>query len=193
MENILDNKVFDIDDIKVAIDDEATYITGIANNKNIADAYGDVPKGDDVYDLKRYKKNPVVLVDHVNSVANIAGRMVKIKETDKGLEFKLRLMDNPQTDIAKHAVEAYKTGFGTALSIGGKWEYGQRNDKNGTQVLTKAFIHEISLVGVGADGHALTDQDRPKTLENSESESREVDTNTLKSLVKGLRRIEIEK
>lgn len=190
---MLDNKFFDIDDIEVKADDGATYITGIANNKNIADSYGDIPKGENVYDLERYKKNPVVLVDHVNSVANIAGRMVKIKETDKGLEFKLRLMDNPKTDIAAHAVEAYKTGFGTALSIGGKWDYGERNEKNGTQVLTKAYIHEISLVGVGADGHALTDQPTPKSIDTGESENVKVDTNTLKSLIKGLREIESNK
>ncbi len=185
----MDTKLFEILDIKASEEEEKFYITGIANNKNIADAYGDIPKGDNVYDLKRYKKNPVVLVDHNNSVGNIAGKMVKIKETDKGLEFKLRLMDNPQTDIAKHAVEAFKTGFGSALSIGGIWEYGKTNDKNGTRILTKATIHEISLVGIGADAQALTDVPQPKSLSEDASKNLEVDAQALATLIDGLRKI----
>ena len=185
----MDNKIFEIDDIKTEQEEEKFYITGIANNKNIVDAYGDIPKGDDVYDLKRYKKNPVVLVDHTNSVGNIAGKMVKIKETDKGLEFKMRLMDNPQTDIAKHAIEAFKSGFGNALSIGGIWEYGDTNEKNGTRVLTKALIHEISLVGIGADGSALTDIPNPKSLPEDANESQKVDMKAFEELIAGLRKI----
>lgn len=187
----IERKLFDIDNIKSTEDEGAHYITGIANNKGVADAYGDIPEGDNVYELKRYKKNPVVLVDHVNSVANIAGRMVKIKETDKGLEFKLRLMDNPQTDIAKHAVEAFKSGFGTALSIGGIWEYGEVNEKKGTRKLTKATIHEISLVGIGADALALTDVPKPKKLDEDAKESPKADLKALDSLVKGLRELRL--
>lgn len=187
----IEKKVYDIEEFKSTEDGGAFYVTGIANNKGVADAYGDIPEGDSVYDLSRYKKNPVVLVDHVNSVANIAGRMVKLKETDKGLEFKMRLMDNPQTDIAKHAVEAFKSGFGAALSIGGIWEYGDVNEKKGTRKLTKAILHEISLVGIGADSHALTDVPRPKHLGENAQESHDADHKALKSMVAGLRHIRI--
>ena len=185
----IEKKLFNIEDIKATEDDGAFYITGIANNKDIADAYGDIPSGDNVYDLKRYKKNPVVLVDHYNSVGNIAGRMVKIKETEKGLEFRMRLMDNPQTDIAKHAVEAYKTGFGSALSIGGLWEYGDVDPKKGTRKLIKARIHEVSLVGIGADADALTDTDKPKSNPEGARKSQKADLQALARLVKGLREI----
>lgn len=185
----MDKKIFEIENYKSeTADDGAVYITGMANTKGVADAYGDIPVGENVYELTRYKKNPVVLVDHVNSVGNIAGRMVKIKETEQGLEFKLRLMDNPQTDIAKHAVEAYKSGFGSALSIGGIWEYGKVNERKGTRELTKATIHEISLVGIGADGNALTDVPRPKSLESAK-ESDTADHDALEKLVKGMRNL----
>jgi HK97 family phage prohead protease len=187
----MDIKLFEIDDIKTEQEEEKFYITGIANNKGIVDAYGDIPQGDNVYDLKRYKKNPVVLVDHTNSVGNIAGKMVKIKETEKGLEFKMRLMDNPQTDIAKHAVEAFKSGFGNALSIGGVWEYGETNEKKGTRILTKALIHEISLVGIGADSHALTDVPNPKSAPEVVKESRNADLKAMEAYVAGMRKIRV--
>lgn len=181
-------KRFDIDDLKVDNQAEGCYITGIANNKGKVDAYGDIPTGKNVYDLTRYSKNPVVLADHNNSVGCIVGRMVKIKETDKGLEFKMRLMDNPQTDIAKHAIEAYKNGFGHALSIGGIWEYGKENPDR-TRELIKATIHEISLVGVGADGEALTDVPGAKSSGQEAKEQPSVDLTALMTLSKGLREL----
>lgn len=190
----LENKVYDINyEIKSEQSDngaEALYISGIANTKGVADAYGDVPTGKRVYDLQRYKKNPLVLVDHVNSVGNIIGRMVKVEETDEGLIFKMRVMENPQTDIARHAVEAIKTGYAAALSIGGKWTYGKDLEpaKDGTpqRELTKALIYEISLVGIGADANAQTSVAKPKAMPEKES-IKNADLTPLRDLVKQMR------
>jgi len=190
----LDYKVINVE-YEAKSEDGALYISGIANTKDVADAYGDIPTGKRVYDLERYKKNPVVLVDHENSVGAIIGRMVKVQETDKGLEFKMRVMDNPQTDIAKHAVEAIKTGFAKALSIGGKWTYGKDLD-NGQRELTKALIYEISLVGIGADGNALTDVPSPKSFQPKESLTADQQAEkelAIQALVKGMREIRCDK
>jgi HK97 family phage prohead protease len=191
----LNRKAYDIEDFQIksekdADGNEAVYITGIANTKGVADAYGDIPTGKRVYDLSRYNKNPVVLADHVNSVGNIIGRMVQVKESDIGLEFRMRVMENPQTEIAKHAIGAMKQGYATALSIGGKWTYGKDLD-NGQRELTKALIYEISLVGIGADGLAQTDAPRPKAL-NAEESHKTADLTALKALVRGMREIVTE-
>lgn len=151
-------------DVKVSAEGKTTYITGYANTKNHADSYGDIPTGNNVYDLERILKNPVAIADHVNSVGHIVGSFTELVENDKGLYFKLRLMENPQTEIAKHAVEAYKAGYGVALSIGGDWYYGAENP-DGTRLLTKAVLHHIALVAIGADDNALTNTARPKMKE----------------------------
>lgn len=160
----IEHKNFEIDELKTKSTEDGFYFSGIANNKRKTDSYGDYPdnyEGKNVYDLSRFKKNPVLLADHQNSVGNIIGTFTKIKETDKGLEFEAKLMPNPQTDIAKHAVEAIKGGFARALSIGGMWKY--ENPKNPNQ-LTSAYLHEISAVAIGADEYALTDIPKPKHL-----------------------------
>jgi phage head maturation protease len=172
----LDKKLFNLLEYKAEQTEEGFYISGYANTKGNEDAYGDIPMGDKVYDLSRFKKNPVALVDHENSVGNIFGVFVlgegATQEDEKGLRIKLRLMDNPQTDIAKHAVEAYKSGFARAFSIGGKWFF---DDKANPKHLTKAFIHEISGVAIGADAHALSTTSKPKSLaEITEAERRQL-------------------
>jgi hypothetical protein len=117
-----DHKVIEIVDFKSEKTEDGHYITGYANTKGKADAYGDIPmslNGKPVYDLSKFKRNPVALVDHQNSVGNIFGSFIigtgATEEDEKGLKIKLRLMDNPQTDVAKHAVEAYKSGFARAI------------------------------------------------------------------------------
>lgn len=143
-----------------------TYITGYANTKNNADSYGDIPTNymdQPVYNFdKRFKANPICFVDHWSSAANIAGTFVDYREDDTGLWFKLLLRDvktihNPET---KDAVQAFVDGFGRAISIGGRFFWG--DDKN-PKHLTKAIIHEISIVGLGADQQALTDVAMPKS------------------------------
>lgn len=184
----MDKKLIEIEDFKVTEEGDSFYVTGYANTKNRADSYGDVPtnyKDEPVYDLQRFKKNPVALVDHENSVGNIFGSFVIGKnathEDEKGLRFKLRLMENPQTDIAKHAVEAYKSGFARSFSIGGQWQFG---DKENPSHLTKAYIHEISGVAIGADSHALSDADKVKSYKVTEGEKRQF---VIESLLKEYR------
>lgn len=161
-----DHKVIEITDFKSEKTEDGHYITGYANTKGKADAYGDIPtslNGKPVYDLSKFKRNPVALVDHQNSVGNIFGSFIigpgATEEDEKGLKIKLRLMDNPQTDVAKHAVEAYKSGFARAFSIGGRWLF---ENKDNPAHLTKAIISEISGVAIGADSYALSRAAKPK-------------------------------
>jgi len=72
-------------------------------------------------------------------------------------------MTNAKSTKVQHAIEAYKQGFGVALSIGGQWFF---EDETNPNALTKAVIHEISLVAVGADPEALTEGERAKANPN---------------------------
>lgn len=172
-------------------DDGGDYIEGYANTKNNEDRVGDIPtnlNGADVYVLKHFKRNPVALIDHQNSVGNIAGTFTQISEDANGLKFKLKFMKDPQTDIAKHAKNAYLEGHGRALSIGySNPIYGDPENK---QHLTSVDIHEISLVGVGADPMALTTSTIPKSL--TSKDSKELSSDDLTKLIKGIREVKQE-
>ena len=165
-------KVFSSESMKAIELDGKFYLEGYVNTKNKPDSYGDIPtnyEGKPVYDLTRMFSNPVAFIDHENSASNIAGNWVELKEDDFGLYGKLLLrgLDTIYNDEVKDAVSAYMTGFGRAFSIGGRWYF---EDQNNPAHLTKAVIHEISLVGVGADSTAVANSvERPKNMEQPEN------------------------
>ena len=163
-----------IDQKTTVLEDGTTYLEGYANTKGIPDSYGDIPmslNGEPVYDLDtRFKLNPIILINHDYSTSAIAGVAIfgddGTREDDRGLFVKIRLMNNPKTPQTQHAIEAYKEGFGRALSIGGIWRF---DDEKNRSHLTKAIIHEISLVAIGADGQALLSTERPKSADRGEN------------------------
>lgn len=178
----MQHKQFSITDFKSGkMDDGRTFIEGYANTKGSADRYGDIPTvfkplRDYVYDLKEFKKNPVLLLDHMNSVENIAGSFSEkvggfVYEDEKGLKFKAIFSDSDFAPV-KHARTVYSEGHGKALSIGGKWFFENKDNLN---ELTLADIHEISLVGVGADPNALTTKKIGEKDLNSESAKGQAD------------------
>jgi hypothetical protein len=135
--------------------------SGYLNTKGVADSYGDIPynlNGQPVYDLTRMMTNPVVLVDHENSTGMIAGRLTKIVEDQRGLYVEFELC-NPDTEAKNpkvaHAVKMWEIGFARALSMGGEWRF---EDPMNPAHLTKAIIHEGSIVAIGADMNALAAQ-----------------------------------
>lgn len=142
-------------------------LKGYLNNKLVPgtnepamDSYGDIPTGQNVYDLERLKTNPVALVNHENDAAGIAGNFIYLQETDQGLMFKeiLRPLDEIYDDDTKDAVSAWGKGWGKAYSIGGRWFYDaeQSDYENGKYILVKAILHEASHVAIGADPWALS-------------------------------------
>ncbi len=150
-------KTWVIDDLKIESKDEGFYLTGYANTKDHADSYGDIPTGDGIYDLTRMLKNPIMLANHNHDTSAVMGNFVSLKEDKRGLGFTVKLR-NPESisqDWLKDTIQGYIDGFIKAISIGGEWFYG--DDKN-PHHLTKAIIHEISGVAVGADSEALTDK-----------------------------------
>jgi len=151
-------KILPISDVKITKDGDKTFLEGYANTKNSADRYGDIPtvfteKRDYVYELKEYKKNPVVLIDHVNRIDHVAGSMTEISEDEKGLFFKAELSKS-DFPIIKHAREVYVEGHAKGISIAGRFHFEDSKNPNN---LTLAEIFEISLVAVPADSNSLAE------------------------------------
>jgi phage head maturation protease len=171
-------KTFEIEDFDVKKDGDIYISEGYANTKNKPDSYGDIPtvyKDNPVYDIKRMKKNPVMLMDHNNSAAFIMGKFIELKEDDKGLYFKnqFRPISDVYNEFLKDGISAFIKGFAKALSIGGRWYF---EDEDNPTHLTKASIHEISGVAIGADPRALiTTPPKPKgdSTEDSKRTPRE--------------------
>lgn len=149
-------KIVPIGSPKVFTEGGKVYLQGYANTKNHPDRYGDVPapypeKRAYVYDFNQFKKNPVLLIDHVNKVDHIAGSITELREDAKGLFFKAEFSDS-ELPMVCHARKIYAQGHARGISIAGRFHY--ENPQNQRQ-LTLAEIFEISLVAVPADPDAL--------------------------------------
>lgn len=159
-------KILPMTDFKASDDDGKLTISGYANTKGKADRYGDIPtvlkdKRDYVYDLKEFKKNPVMILNHNNKVESIAGSYSEVKEDEKGL-FVKGVFSDSDYPIVKHAKQVYGEGHAKALSIAGKFLFEDEKKPNN---LTLAQIYEISLVAVPADPNAMVSAEK-KCLEN---------------------------
>jgi phage head maturation protease len=161
IKSITATKTFPIEEIKIVKSESGrTTLSGYANTKGKPDSYGDIPtnyQGNPVYVLDRFTKNPVMLMDHRNSLSAIMGRFLTLTEDARGLFFEAELMTNDEAkcDDIQHAISAYENGFARALSIGGRWTYA---DPNNPTHMTGAYIVEISGVAVPADEDALCNQ-----------------------------------
>lgn len=108
------------------------------------------------WDLKSFKKNPVILASH-NYSKPVIGKATKIRLSDGKLIFKIQFTnegDNPEADIYR---KLYKSGFMSASSIGfipKEWEDGD-GKKTPWRTYTKTELLELSLVSVPANSEAL--------------------------------------
>lgn len=147
------NKSFELSDFKAVEDNGLVKISGYANNKNIADRYGDIPTPFNrsfVYELEEYRRNPVLLLDHEAEVKKLCGTVTEIREDEKGLYFEAVLSTSDLPEV-KHARTLIKEGMLKTVSIGGIWLY---EDMENPSHLTLAKIFEISLVAIPADTYA---------------------------------------
>lgn len=150
-------KDFDITEFKAVEDNGTVKISGYANNKGIADRYGDIPTAFNrayVYDIVEYLRNPVLMLNHNSGVGSIAGKVTEIHEDEKGLYFEATLSNSDLPEV-KHARTLIKEGMLKTVSIGGIWLY---EDLENPSHLTLAKIFEISLVAIPADPYATFEQ-----------------------------------
>lgn len=147
-------KDFEVADFKAVAENGQVKISGYANNKGIADRYGDIPTPFNrtyVYDIGEYLKNPVLMLNHNSGVGSIAGKVTNIQEDERGLYFEAVLSTSDLPEV-KHARTLIEEGMLKTVSIGGIWLY---EDAQNPTHLTLAKIFEISLVAIPADPYAV--------------------------------------
>ena len=113
----------------------------------------------EAWDLKNYKKNPVILPAHDYRQPAIA-KATAVKVKDGKLEFKIKFPPEGVNPVADVYRKLYKGGFMNASSVGFipvKWETGD-GVKNPYRTYTDVELLELSLVSVPANPSALTEQ-----------------------------------
>lgn len=116
--------------------------------------------------LSEFRKNPVMLIDHVNSVKNIVGSYDRIREAEDGLQVNGILSNSPDVRGVRFLVaEKHLKGF----SIGGLMKFNAANYRE----IEEVKLFEISLVAVPAN---------PRTL----FQGRSLDLDTAKKAFKAL-------
>lgn len=165
-------KTVEIADFKAVETDGVVRISGYANNKGIADRYGDIPTPFNrsfVYELEEYRKNPVLLLDHEAEIKKLCGTVTEIREDERGLYFEATLSNSDLPEV-KHARTLIKEGMLKTVSIGGMWLF---EDLENPDHLTLAKIFEISLVAIPADPYATFEQVKEQ-VEEKQAEPVEV-------------------
>lgn len=167
-------------EVKVLNDNEIEMI----GSTNAVDRDGDIIDQDG-WDLKNYKKNPVVLPAHNYRDPAIASSLVSKK--DGNLVFKITFPEegvNPMSDIYR---KLYKGGFMRASSVGFiPREWSDSKDKSGTFVrtFTKAELLELSLVTVPSNPEALISQGKSIDEAKDKGVINEDEASTVKSYIK---------
>ena len=137
------------------INEEERAFDAVASTEAI-DRDGDILRAAG-WDIKNYKKNPVVLWAHDYSSFPIAKSMV-IKIEDNKLIFRPQFATKEQNPVADQAYQLYKGGFLKTFSVGfmpKKWE--EREDENYPygREYTKQELLEISGCPVPSNPEAL--------------------------------------
>lgn len=132
-----------------SVNEEKFTLEGVFSTAD-TDRHGDIVEQN--WDLKHFKKNPVILNSHTYyDATEVVGKAVKIKVSKEGkLEGKLEFAVN-ENPKAKIIFDLYKGGFLNAFSVG--FQVKEWDEKTGN--ITKSELLEISAVSVPANAFAL--------------------------------------
>ena len=97
--------------------------------------------------IKNFMKNPVMLIDHSNSVKEIAGTYTQMKENKNGLWVEGVVSNSPDLRNVRFLVAE---GHLKSLSIGGLFLYGEDG-----KAIEEVNLYEISLVAIPMNPDAL--------------------------------------
>jgi len=98
--------------------------------------------------LNGFRKNPVMLIDHVNSVKNIIGSYKHIREGDDGLQVSGLVSNAPDLKTIRFLIAEKHL---KAFSIGGMMRFG----KSDHTAIEEVELFEISVVAIPANGNTL--------------------------------------
>lgn len=159
----------DLQDVEVkAVGENEIEIVGSTDTRDRMDEVISM----DGWDLKNWKKNPVILAGH-DYTAPAIGRG-KVKKSDGKLMFKVEFPEEGVYPLADIYRKLYKGGFMKASSVGflpTEWSNGN-GEKEPYRTYTKQELLELSLVAVPAN---------PDAVMNS-FKSAEVDFTALKNI-----------
>lgn len=138
-------------------DAEARAVDVLASDASV-DSYGDVIEVEG-WDLSRYEKNPVVLINHRYTVESLVGTAVARKDDD-GLRATITLDDPSLNPDAGMVARKLAAGSLRSVSVGflpQEWELirDEKGNWTGGFRFTKQALIEISFVPVPANGNAV--------------------------------------
>lgn len=108
--------------------------------------------------IPKFMQNPVLLMDHRNSVSTIAGKFVSMKEDKNGLAFEAQISNAPGLSDLRFKVAE---GMLVTTSMGGLFHFAE-----GGRKIFKVDLYEGSLVAIPANPDArftvrsLNDEER---------------------------------
>ena len=144
---------YDFKDVEVkALGD---YELEIIGSTGVVDRDGEVINPDG-WDLRNFKKNPVILPAHDYRAPAIA-RAKSVKVEDKKLKFKIEFPQEGIYPLADIYRKLYKSGFMKASSVGLvpiEWKNGD-GEKEPRRTYLRQELLELSLVSVPANPEAL--------------------------------------
>jgi len=111
--------------------------------------------------IGRFMKNPVMLLDHQNSVDKIAGSFTKMRISQRGLEVEAAVSNAPELRKIRFLIAE---GHLKAFSIGGLFKFSDENPR----LVEEVELFEVSLVAVPANPDALF-QARAVTIEDAKT------------------------
>lgn len=97
--------------------------------------------------IREFKRNPVMLTDHKNSVANIAGSYTEVVQDEIGLRVVGKVSNAPELRAIRFLI---MEGHLKTLSMGGVFLYGPDG-----HTIEKVYLFEISLVAIPANPDAI--------------------------------------
>ncbi len=116
-------------------------------------------------------QKPAKLIEN-HDLTQLRGTVPVLEDTDRGLEF---IAQFAGTRAADDAVELVKAGAYDSVSVGAepiKFKF----DKTGTMVVSKAVLHELSLVAIPAFSEAVIEQIAASSADPEDDETQPTDT-----------------
>jgi len=104
----------------------------------------------DWLDMKNYKKNPVVLLDHSYKVENIVWKTIRLKREGKNLIAEFVFIDSENGKLAEKLYEAW------LLKASSIWFISKKRDEKDFSRIMESELLEWSLVAVPANAEALS-------------------------------------
>lgn len=154
-----------------SIDEEKFELEAIASTDSI-DRYGDsVDQAS--WDLKKFKKNPVILANHFYTVQNVIGKATSIKVVDGKLVMKVKFAVK-ESELAASVWKLIVGGYLNAWSVGfipKEFEDEKGKDGKYKRILKDCELLEVSAVAVPANADCLTNAVKAKTITDQEAKT----------------------